>query len=125
MVTYVQNKDCSAHMKMPLTYIGFGERNVSKGAKIKQQHYSCACVDALCTSQQRFKVSKGAKIRKRYSQVPHLTQDTNGKVTNSQLYTKNERQEVSPSPAGDHRAQTKRRAQKASSGLVNLSPGGL
>ena len=27
-------------------------------------------------------VSKGAKIRNRYNQVPHLTQDTNGKVTN-------------------------------------------
>ena len=31
------------------------------------------------------KVSKGAKIRNRYNQVPHLTQDTNGKVTNSQI----------------------------------------
>ena len=31
------------------------------------------------------KVSKGAKIRNRYNQVPHLTQDTNGKVTNSRL----------------------------------------
>ena len=30
------------------------------------------------------KVSKGAKIRNRYNQVPHLTQDTNEKVTNSQ-----------------------------------------
>ena len=30
------------------------------------------------------KVSNGAKIRNRYNQVPHLTQDTNGKVTNSQ-----------------------------------------
>ena len=30
------------------------------------------------------KVSKSAKIRNRYNQVPHLTQDTNGKVTNSQ-----------------------------------------
>ena len=29
------------------------------------------------------KVSKDAKIRNRYNQVPHLTQDTNGKVTNS------------------------------------------
>ena len=29
-------------------------------------------------------VSKGAKIRNRYNQVPHLTQDTNGKETNSQ-----------------------------------------
>ena len=27
------------------------------------------------------KVSKGAKIRHRYNQVPHLTQDTNGKVS--------------------------------------------
>ena len=31
----------------------------------------------------KIKVSKGAKIRNRYNQVPHLTQDTNGKVTNS------------------------------------------
>ena len=30
------------------------------------------------------KVSKGAKIRNRYNQVPHLTQVTNGEVTNSQ-----------------------------------------
>ena len=30
------------------------------------------------------KVSKGAKIKSRYNQVPHLTQNTNGKVTNSQ-----------------------------------------
>ena len=29
------------------------------------------------------KVRKGAKIRNLYNQVPHLTQDTNGKVTNS------------------------------------------
>ena len=28
-------------------------------------------------------VSKGAKIRNRYNQEPHLTQDTNGKVTHS------------------------------------------
>ena len=41
-----------------------------------------------------FKVSKGAKIRNRYNQVSHLTQDTTGKVTNSQLDTTNESQEV-------------------------------
>ena len=51
------------------------------------------------------KVSKGAKIRNRYNQVPHLTQDTNGKVTNSQLDTTNESQEVSPFKTGDHKAQ--------------------
>ena len=32
----------------------------------------------------RTKVSKVAKIRNRYNQVPHLTQDTNGKLSNSQ-----------------------------------------
>ena len=32
------------------------------------------------------KVSKDAKISNRYNQVPHLTQDTNGKVTISQLF---------------------------------------
>ena len=57
------------------------------------------------------KVSRGAKIRNRYNQVPHLTQDTNGKVTNSQLDTTNESQEVSPFPAGDHKAHINRRAQ--------------
>ena len=30
------------------------------------------------------KKGKGAKIRSRYNQVPHPTQDTNGKATNSQ-----------------------------------------
>ena len=49
------------------------------------------------------KVSKGAKIRSRYNQVPHPTQNTNGKVTNSQLDTTNEGQEVSPFLAGDHK----------------------
>ena len=56
----------------------------------------------------------GAKIRNRYNQVPHLTQDTNGKVTNSQLDTTNESQRVSPFPEGDHdhKAQINRRTQR-------------
>ena len=58
------------------------------------------------------KVSKAANIRNRYNQVPHLTQDTNGKVTNSQLDTTNESQEVSPFPAGDHKAHINRRSQR-------------
>ena len=57
------------------------------------------------------KVSKGAKIRNRYNQVPHLTQDTNGKVINLQLDTTNDSQEVSPFPAGDHKAHINRRVQ--------------
>ena len=60
------------------------------------------------------KVSKSAKIRNRYDQVPHLTQDTNRKVTNSQLDSTNESLEVSPFPAGDHKAHINRRAQRHS-----------
>ena len=59
-------------------------------------------------------ISKGAKIRNRYNQVPHLTQDTNGKVTNSKLDTTNESQEVSPILAGDHKVHINRRAQRHS-----------
>ena len=36
---------------------------------------------------QMSKVSKGAMFKNRYNQAPHLAQDTNGKVTNSQLFT--------------------------------------
>ena len=53
-------------------------------------------------------------IRNRYNQVPHLTQDTNGKVINSQLDTTNESQVVSPFPAGDHKAHINRQAQRHS-----------
>ena len=50
------------------------------------------------------KVRKREKIRNRYNQAPHLTQDTNGKVTTSQLDVTNESQEISPFPAGGHKA---------------------
>ena len=60
------------------------------------------------------RVSKGAKIRNRYTQVPHLTQDANVKVKNSQLDTTNESQEGSPFLAGDHKAHINRRAQRHS-----------
>ena len=60
------------------------------------------------------KVSTGAKIRNRYNQLPQLTNDTNGKVTNSQVDTTNESQEVSPFPAGDLKVHINRRAQRHS-----------
>ena len=66
------------------------------------------------------KVSKGAKIRNRYDQVQHLTQDTNGKVTNSELDSTNESQEVSPFPAGDHEAHINRRTQTHSKHKTEL-----
>ena len=67
-------------------------------------------------------VSKGAKIRNRYNQVPHLTQDTNGRVTNSQLDTTNESQEVSPFPAGDHKAHINRHVQRHSKHKTEKNP---
>ena len=68
------------------------------------------------------KISKGAKIRNRYNQEPHLTLDTNGKVTNSQLYTTNESQEGSPFPAGDHKAHINRRPQRHSKHKTEKKP---
>ena len=56
------------------------------------------------------KVRKRAKIRIQYNQARHLTQYTNGKVATSQIDIKMESQEVSPFPAGDHKASTNRRA---------------
>ena len=77
-----------------------------------------SCICEQCTgepesSKQAFdinysKVSKGAKIRNRYNQAPHLTQVTNRKVTTSQLDITNQSQEASPLPAGDHKASTNR-----------------
>ena len=60
------------------------------------------------------KANKSAKIRNRYDQVPHLTKDTNVKVTDSKLDTTKESQEVSPFPAGDHKAHINRRTQRHS-----------
>ena len=59
------------------------------------------------------KVRKRAKINQESIQSsPHLTQDTNWKVTPSQLDITNESQEVSPFQAGDHKASINRRARK-------------
>ena len=87
-------------------------------AYVRSRRFKLACTDTKTSNPLKYsaiyyvKVSKGAKIMNRYNQVPHLTQDTNGKVANSQLYTTNERQEVSPFPAGDHKAHINRRAQR-------------
>ena len=58
------------------------------------------------------KARKRAKVRNRYNQAPHLTQDTNGNVTTLQLDITNESQEVSSFQAGDHKASINRRARK-------------
>ena len=75
----------------------------------------CTSFFDLCSvskDRRPFKVRKGAKIRNRYNQAPHLTQENNGKVTTSQLDITNESQEVSPFPEGDHKASINRHARK-------------
>ena len=59
---------------------------------------------------QSYKNKKRAKIRNRYNQAPHLTQDTNEKVTTSQQDITNECREISPFQAGGQKASTNRRA---------------
>ena len=84
--------------------------------KSTEAYDSMASIDTMSMDGRTYvgdhKVRKWAKIRNRFNQAPHLTQDTNGKVTSSQLDMTNESQEVSPFPAGDHKASIIIRARK-------------
>ena len=53
------------------------------------------------------KVRKLTKSRNQYNQVPQLTKDTTWENDKTQLNITNESQEVSPFPAGDHKAAMK------------------
>ena len=63
-------------------------------------------------------VSKGAKIRIGYNQVPHLTQDTNDKVTNSQLDTTNESQDRRVQRHNKHKTEKNIKYQQKNTALV-------
>ena len=98
---------CSVAMKMfNSTIFVLRCLKASNSFTCKYRLEACDKVKAL------IKVSKGAKIRNRYNQVPHLAHDTHAKVTNSQLDTTNKSQEASPFPAGDHKVHINRRAQR-------------
>ena len=58
------------------------------------------------------KVRKTAKIRKRYNQIPNLTQDTTWENNKNTINITNKSQEASPFLAGDHKAAINRRARK-------------
>ena len=60
----------------------FGSNKV-KYARISTTHV-CFIALTLAGPSEDVQSNKVAKIRNRYNQVPHLTQNTNGKVTNSQ-----------------------------------------
>ena len=57
----------------------------------------------------KLKVRKTPKIRKRYNQVSHLTQETTWESNKNSINIINKSQEVSPFPAGDHKAAMNRR----------------
>ena len=67
------------------------------------------------------KVRKRAKNRNLYNQAPHLTQDTNRKVTISQLTITNESQEVSPFPVANHKASINRRARNHNTNKTEIA----
>ena len=56
-----------------------------------------------------YKSKKAAKIRKRFNQVPHLTQNTTWESNKNTINITNKSLEVSPFPAGDHKAAMNRR----------------
>ena len=108
--------------------LGYNTKTAIFGAKLKMFLFKHAIAYTLCIALYALlsvvwhwdfsaiiyfcNVSKDAKIRNRYNQVPHLTHNTNGKVTNLQLDTTYESQEVSSIPAGDHKAQINKRSQR-------------
>ena len=79
----------------PLLYPALGKYNFDIHSDIQ---ISFKLIHAIFLLSRGAKVRKRAKIRNRYTQAPRLTQDTNGKVTTSQLDITNESQEVSPFP---------------------------
>ena len=59
-------------------------------------HYYGLCVLLI-------KVRKTIRIRKRYNQLPHLTQDITWESNKNTINITNKLQEVGPFPAGDHK----------------------
>ena len=64
------------------------------------------------------KVRKTVRIRNRYNQVPHLSQDTKGESNKITLNITNKSQEVSPFPSGDHKAAMNRRESMTNTKIV-------
>ena len=57
----------------------------------------------------KIKARKTSKIRNPYNQIPQQTKDTMWEGDKTQLNITNKNQELSPFPAGDHKAAMNRR----------------
>ena len=64
------------------------------------------------------KVRKIARIRNRYGQVPHLSQDNKLESNKITIDITNKSQDVSPFPSGDHKAAMNRRKSMANTGTI-------
>ena len=63
---------------LTLTANGRTDSNSDYSADLRVVQFNALCfLQGLPTAQGILKVSKSAKIRNRYNQAPHLTQDTN------------------------------------------------
>ena len=80
--------------KVKVSVIYFG---IFENVRI-QVHEVCTCEIS------RLKVIKTARIRNRYTQVPHLSQDTKWERNKITKNITNKSQEVSPFPSSDHKA---------------------
>ena len=105
-LTYV-----TAQLKLVITDEASDGVNIWRMARNLGKNHQWSVL-ALCHHAIKVRKRAGIDTIKPHNQVPHLTQDTNGKVATSQLDITNESQEVSPFPAGDHKASTNRHAWK-------------
>ena len=69
-----------------------------------------------------FKLRKKSKIRNRYNQVPHLTQDTNGKVTKNKNITYRRAKASAFYTAADHKAARHRQDNMTKTNTNKINP---
>ena len=74
----------SKRNKLPIDYVKTTYMVLGAKKRINNEHHLVPKADNHTIDKVTKQSNKVAKIRNRYNQVPHLTQDTNGKVTNSQ-----------------------------------------
>ena len=89
--------------KLFLSYDSMTENDQAKYNK------SAACMHHVPTKYTQCKVREMAKIRNQYNKVPHLTKDTTWESDKITIRHHKQEAEVSPFPAGDHKAAMNRR----------------
>ena len=92
----------------------------SKFIKYSEKRYLRNTV-VFCVIIFHSKVRKKARIRNRYNQVLHLSQDTKWERNKITKNITKKSQEVSPFPSGDHKAVKNRRESMTNTGINNTN----